>query len=581
MTDQKKRPDHFGPGLESVGRNTSSSRDLCGVTIHGKYRLGDRIGVCRVATLYAAERLLDKKKVAVAALSLGTRIDPVSRTSETHANIVGIHEVIEEEGQAKFVVIDLPPGKSLEAVIAERGKLEPGEAISTALQILSALHAIHNQGRVHGNLDPGNVFIDWGPDDRLLVSLVDIAPAREGETADRPYYLSPEQVTDKGRVDRWSDVWVVGVLLYEMLFGRVPFGSEEVEDIRGEILHRDPDFSAVTDELPVELVGFIKQALRKKPERRFHDVKNAIRRLLPLYRRFGGRMNEAAAAAQRDSLSFATLPGRASTLLQSHERKPAPEEEPVPFVEMPAQSPAPVAEAATNVEAGVQPSPAASTAEAEIDVDVDVSDYELEDLTDLVEKVGPDSVIPQTAKSALPSPTPARRLGKRILVASAAALAVVACLVVVAVFTFSDGEETGPGSNGSTDRTQPPPVVAETSPPAPETEEVTIVLSGLPQGAQIKMDGEVASPPITVSKSTEPVVVEVRAAGYAPFEKRMVPDMDREIVVTMEKKPEPVSVTKPSKKTAKKKVKPSKKKKVKGNRTGKSKEKAMAPNPWQ
>ncbi len=555
--------------------------DLCGVTIHGKYRLSDRIGVCRLATLYAAERLSDKKKVAVAALSPGTRIDPVSRTSEAHANIVGIHEVIEEDGQAGFVVIDLPPGKSLETVIAERGKLEPGEAISTALQILSALSVIHNQGRVHGNLDSRNVFIDWGPDDRLLVSLVDIAKAREGETTDRPYYLSPEQVTGEGRVDRWSDVWVVGVLLYEMLFGRVPFGSEEVEDIRGEILRRDPDFSAVTDELPVELVDFIEQTLRKKPERRFHDVKNAIRRLLPLYRKFGGRMNEAAAAAQRNSLSLATLPGRASALLQSHERKPAKvaEAEPVLFVEKAAQSPAPVAEAAADIEGGVQPSPAAST--AEIDIDVDVSGYELEDFTDLVEKVGPDSVIPQTVKSTSPSPTPARRLGKRILIAGAAALAVVACLVVVAVFAFSDGEEAKPGSNGSTDRTRPRPAVAETSPPAPETEEVTIVLSGLPQGAQIKVDGEVASSPITVSKSTEPVVVEARAAGYAPFEKRVVPDMDHEIVVTMEKKPEPVSGTKPGKKTAKKTVKPSKKKKKKGNRAVKSKKKALAVNPWQ
>ncbi len=552
-----------------------NKRDLCGVTVHDKYRLGDRIGVCRLATLYAAKRLPDEKKVAMAELSLGTRIDPISPTSEAHANIVGIHEVIEEEGQAGFVVMDLPPGRCLEVVIAERGKLEPSDAISTALQILSALSVIHNQGRAHGNLDSGNVFVDWGPDDRLLVSLVDIAPSCEGEIADRPYYLSPEQVTGNDRGDRWSDVWVVGVLLYEMLFGRVPFGSEEVEDIRDEILHRDPDFSAGTDELPVELVGFIKQALGKKPKTRFHDVTNAIRRLLPLYRRFGGRMNEAAAAAQRDSLSFAKLPGRASAVFQSHERKPAK----VAETEPEAQSPAPVAQAATDVEADVQLFPAAST--AEIDIDVDVSDYELEDFTDLVEKVGPDSIIPQTAKPAPPAPTPARRLGKRTLIAGAAALAVVACLVVVAVFAFSDVEEAGSGSNGSTDRTQPRPAVAETSPPAPETEEVTIVLSGIPQGAQIKVDGEVASSPITVSKSTEPMVVEARAAGYAPFEKRVVPDMDREIVVTMEKKPEPISETKPDKKTAKKTVKPSKKKKKKGKRAGKSKKKGLSVNPWQ
>ena len=288
-------------------------------------------------------------------------------------------------------------------------------------------------------------------------------------------------------------------------------------------------------------------------------------------------MNEAAAAAQRDSLSFAKLPGRASAVLQSHERKSAK----VAETEPEAQSPAPVAQAATDVEAGVQSSTAAST--AEIDIDVDVSDYELEDFTDLVEKVGPDSIIPQTAKPASPAPTPARRLGKRTLIAGATTLAVVACLVVVAVFAFSDVEEAGSGSNGSTDRTQPRPAVAETSPPAPETEteEVTIVLSGLPQGAQIKVDGEVASSPITVSKSTEPVVVEARAAGYAPFEKRVVPDMDREIVVTMDKNPEPVSVTKPDKKTAKKTVKPSKKKKKRGKRAGKSKKKGLAVNPWQ
>lgn len=566
-------------------------------------------------TLYAAESVAEDEIVAVAALGPGTRIDPGLESVEPHPNIVGIREILEEDGLASYVVMDLPPGRSLADVLAEQDRLEPGDALSIALQILSGLRDLHGRGRVHANLDPGNVFVERGPEGDLLATLVHVGPVCAAESANRPHCLAPEQLAGVGDVGRAADVWAVGVLLYEMLTGRHPFAGRDLDQVRSRIVDSDPDFEAVADMVPRELVGFIEQALQKKPARRFQDVANAIRRLLPLFRRFSGRMDRAAAEAQRDSLSLVSLPGGVAGRCKSSEPQPAVAAGTEPVAGEAAVLPPPLAvlsnlgsrdepaapagettaapeeDAPATIEE--EPSPVADApteaAAADIDIEVDVSDYELQDFTDLVEEAGPDSIIPPPAeKPATPEPAPTRGLSRRGLIAGAAVLAVVAFVVAALVLSSSDEETDAPEESeriGHRTADRPPAAdeqgaaaaTPEAKPPASEPEDVSITLTGLPQGAEIEVDGRIVPLPIIVPKSTKPIVLEVRAAGYKPFEERVVPDRHREFAVALKAKPKPAAEVEPAEK---KPATPSTKPKKKGKRAGKKK-KTWAANPFK
>ncbi len=211
-----------------------------------------------------------------------------------HPNILTVHEIGATDG-VPFVVSELLDGETLRGRL-ERGWLPPRTAVAYAVQILSGLAAAHEKGIVHRDLKPENLFIT--ADERVKIldfgvaKLLQPTVSADAETTLASAggqttpglvlgtlgYMSPEQVRGQP-IDQRSDLFSLGVVLYEMLAGVRPFSGESPADVMSAILHDEPaDLSVVTSgRVPPALDRCVRQALEKEPERRrFHSARDML-----------------------------------------------------------------------------------------------------------------------------------------------------------------------------------------------------------------------------------------------------------------------------------------------------------------
>ena len=246
------------------------------------YRLLREIGRGGMSVVYEALDTRTGQPAALKVLALPFSVTAVQRgdlvarfrreeravTQLSHPNIVAIHEVGEQAG-VHFIAMEFLPGESLRARL-ERGPLTLPEAGAVLTQIAAALTAVHGAGIVHRDVKPSNVMLlpDGG------AKLLDFGVARHaddtaitsgGLVVGSPAYLSPEQVRG-GAGTTASDVWALGVLLYEMLAGRPPFQATDVAAVMYQVIHEPPP---PLSGLPPGLGKVLKRALDKTPERRF------------------------------------------------------------------------------------------------------------------------------------------------------------------------------------------------------------------------------------------------------------------------------------------------------------------------
>jgi len=211
-----------------------------------------------------------------------------------HARIATIHGLEESDGRP-FLVMELVAGDSLADRIAS-GAIPVGEALDIARQIADGLEAAHEKGIVHRDLKPSNIHV--GPDGSVKILDFGLAKAFDAETSGggagevsrsptitaqmtgtgmilgTAAYMSPEQA--RGRpVDRRSDVWAFGVVLYEMLAGRRLFIGETVSDTLAAVLRADPDWNLLPAETPHGVRSLLARCLVRDPKQRLHDVGDA------------------------------------------------------------------------------------------------------------------------------------------------------------------------------------------------------------------------------------------------------------------------------------------------------------------
>jgi serine/threonine-protein kinase len=244
-----------------------------GTILAGRYLIVRVLGRGAAATVYQAlDRMLDER-VAVKVLDAAAAAAPsaVGRLRSeiklarrvTHPNVCRIHDY-GEDGPHRFICMELIEGRNLRDVLAERGRLTPAEACTTAAQAASALDAIHARGIVHRDVKPANLIQDAG---RVYVTDFGIATGAgpgtsglaAGYIAGTPEYMSPEQAQGL-RLDARSDLYALGVVLFEMLTGQAPFrGATTAETL---LRH-------VQDPVPVErLAAFpVSRGLRELVER--------------------------------------------------------------------------------------------------------------------------------------------------------------------------------------------------------------------------------------------------------------------------------------------------------------------------
>ena len=206
------------------------------------------------------------------------RREAMAASALNHPNICTVYDLV-EAGEKSFIVMELVEGKTLHAALAN-GPLPAGEAVSIALQIADALAEAHRAGILHRDIKSANIVLtprgqvkvlDFGLAKRLATGPAtgEAAPelTREGTTLGTLSYMSPEQLLGKA-VDRRSDLFSFGVVLYEMVTGRLPFQGSTIVAVADAILHAAPrDFGEKL--LPEALKAIIRKLLEKDPERRF------------------------------------------------------------------------------------------------------------------------------------------------------------------------------------------------------------------------------------------------------------------------------------------------------------------------
>ncbi len=265
--------------------------DLVDQTLLGKYRIEALVGRGGMAEVYKAWDTRRQYHVAIKVMreDLAEDIEFLRRFKQeaqalaalSHNNIVRFYS-FEREGRLAFIVMDYVDGTTLRGRILDAGgsPLPLDEVTSIARQVCSALHYAHEEGLIHRDVKPGNIMLQ--PDGRVLLSDLGIAKAADSATVTTvmpgtPAYMSPEQCRSEP-LDVRTDIYSLGVVVYEMLAGRRPFVGESKEAgtgstqerIRREQIHANPPpLRDHNPALPLQVEQVVLKALSKKQEERW------------------------------------------------------------------------------------------------------------------------------------------------------------------------------------------------------------------------------------------------------------------------------------------------------------------------
>jgi serine/threonine protein kinase len=256
-----------------------------GTLIDGRYRVISRVGSGGMAEVYCAEDAQLGRRVAVKLLHERFaqdeefverfRREASSAASLSHANIVSVYDR-GEWGGTYYIAMEYLDGRSLDSIVREEAPLTPERAIEITEQVLRAARFAHRRGIVHRDLKPHNVIID----DEGRVKVTDFGIARAGASEitqtgsimGTARYLSPEQAQGHAVSPR-SDLYAVGIMLYELLTGTVPFEGDSVVAIALRHLSEPPrPPSSFVRTISPNLDAIVMRALEKSPERRFADA---------------------------------------------------------------------------------------------------------------------------------------------------------------------------------------------------------------------------------------------------------------------------------------------------------------------
>jgi serine/threonine-protein kinase len=288
------------PSCNAVNDDTADSCFTCGKTllvtlrqgslIANRYDIQSQLGKGGMGVVYKAhDRLLDET-VAIKVLRPEVARDPeISRRFQSeiklarkvsHRNVCRIHEYGEDAGGLRYISMEYLEGVDLRQVLREKGGLPPDEAFRVALQIADGLHAIHEMGIIHRDLKTPNIMRDA----RGTVRLMDFGIAKEwgattsatatGLVMGTPEYMSPEQARGE-KIDFRSDVYALGIIVYELFTGRVPFRAETpLATILKHLQEPPPLEGPQAAALPPAVKDVLRCALAKQPAERYPSVEH-------------------------------------------------------------------------------------------------------------------------------------------------------------------------------------------------------------------------------------------------------------------------------------------------------------------
>ena len=270
---------------------------LLGQVISGRYRLTERLGEGGMGEVYAAEHVHITKRVAVKVLhpEVGANPEALARfrqeaqsaSSIGHPNIVSIDDFGQMEDGRFYLCMEYLVGQSMAELMQAEGGLAPGRALALIAQVCDGLAAAHAKGIIHRDMKPENVFVTQGSDGSDCVKVLDFGIAKvsqedgqsnltkTGSVFGTPHYMSPEQALGK-KVDARADIYSLGVILFEVFTGQLPFKAESFMGILSQHITEKPPLpsqvAAGGKGIPEPVEGLILRAMAKDPSERFASV---------------------------------------------------------------------------------------------------------------------------------------------------------------------------------------------------------------------------------------------------------------------------------------------------------------------
>jgi len=272
---------------------TASGTNLAGKKV-GSFEIVEMIGRGGMGEVYLARDTKLERSVAIKSMPAELQANSTSQrrfrreakllASLNHANIAVIHDIVEQDDGACYLILEYVPGQTLAERIAD-SSLSCKEMLAIALQIAEALAAAYEQGIIHRDLKPGNIKItptgevkvlDFGIAKALGPSrkLQETAVTQAGHLVGTPAYMSPEQMRGKP-VDQRTDTWAFGCVLYEMLTGHLAFEGETISDTIAFVLQREPDWSALPSDLLANIRVLLRRCLEKDAGARLQHIGDA------------------------------------------------------------------------------------------------------------------------------------------------------------------------------------------------------------------------------------------------------------------------------------------------------------------
>ncbi|MGZ5483130.1 MAG: protein kinase domain-containing protein, partial [Pyrinomonadaceae bacterium] len=270
---------------------------LLGQTLAGKYKIEKLIKTGGMGSVYRGRHVLMDKTVAVKVLrpSLAGDDAVVARFSReakaaskiSHPHAVSVTDFGEAENGVVFLVMEYLDGRTLKEAIAKEGPLSLGRAVEIVRQVAGALDAAHGQGVIHRDLKSENIMLvshdgdEWAKvlDFGIAKILQPVGSPADAEITQAnlvvgtPQYMSPEQCSQSGALDARSDVYSLGIIVHEMLTGKLPFTGESATVVMmKQVQDPPPSVLASRSELPAAVDQVIKRGLAKQPIDRFQSA---------------------------------------------------------------------------------------------------------------------------------------------------------------------------------------------------------------------------------------------------------------------------------------------------------------------
>ena len=264
----------------------------------GRYEIIEELGRGAMGLVYKAHDPLIERFVAVKTINL--QILPDNEKSKykarfyqeakaaghlNHPNIVTIHD-LGESGDTAFIAMELMEGRELQTILDSGKRLSIEETLNISEQVASGLFYAHQRGIVHRDIKPSNIMVlgnnhakiaDFGI--ARMASTLTLSLTQAGMIIGSPLYMSPEQIESKP-LDARSDIFSLGIVLYQMLTGRVPFSGDNVNSVMFQIVNRAPPKpSSLNSEIPDMLDRIVLKCLAKNPNDRYPNANELARDL--------------------------------------------------------------------------------------------------------------------------------------------------------------------------------------------------------------------------------------------------------------------------------------------------------------